>query len=545
MKSGWNMADVWERNAERFPDAVAQMQSTRSYTWTEFDQRADGVAHALLRAGLKHQDKVAQYLYNGPEYLESVFACFKGGLVPVNTNYRYTSEELLYLWDNSDARAVVFHSAFSEQCESLRTSLPNIKLWLCVTDDGGGCPPWAAQYESAAATTGDRQIPTWGRSPDDVLMMYTGGTTGMPKGVIWRQDDLLMSLNNSWGNRLPEEKDWAAYEAAVTKPGPRNLPAAPLMHGTGLFNAMWILSMAGSVVLLQSRSFNPEECLEATDTFNVNSITLVGDAMTKPIMNELDAHPGRWKLASLKIILSSGVMWSAASKRGLLRHYPSLFLVDALGSSEAIGMASSVSTIDTSPEEGSTVAEFKLSHGTQVLTPEGRPVGHGTGEKGLVAHRGRTPIGYYKDDTKSQQTFIYFDGVRWSIPGDWAEVGVDGTLRLLGRGSQCINTGGEKVFPEEVEETLKTHPGVTDAAVIGLPDERFGQRIVALIVASDTAHEGLDFSHFVRERLAAYKAPKQYFTVTSLNRGPNGKLDYATLSSIAATRALESTVPSR
>ena len=535
MTAGWNLADIWERNADRFPDSIAQVQADRSFTWAEFDRRADGIAHTLLHAGAQHQDKVAHYLYNCPEYLESMFGLFKAALVPVNTNYRYTDDELAYLWDNSDAVAVVFHGSFTHRCEQMRARAPKVHTWIWVDDGTEPCPDWAIDYEVAAASATDtgRVSGPWGRSADDLYILFTGGTTGMPKGVMWRQDDMVGSLDAPSKFPLPTLPGWAEFDARMSKPGPRNLPAAPLMHGTGAFNAMWNLVLAGSVVTLPGRKFDPVELLDAIQHHRVNSISIVGDAFAKPILKALDAQPDRWDISSLRVIVSSGVIWASETKLGLLRHNARLIMIDSLGSSEAIGMASNTTTAEST---GST-AKFALGANTRVLTEDGREVLPGSGERGRVALRGRTPIGYYKDEAKSADTFVVHDGVRWSIPGDWAEVEGDGTLRLYGRGSQCINTGGEKVYPEEVEEALKLHPSVNDAAVVGVPDERFGEAITALVEPNDghSIDEATLIAH-VRTTLAAYKSPKRIITIDTVGRAANGKLDYKSLKAHALTQ---------
>jgi len=526
MTAGWNFAEMWEHHADRFPDAVAQVQGDRSFTWREFDRRADGIAATFLNAGVGHQDKVAHYLYNVPEYLESMFGLYKAGLVPVNTNYRYTDDEIVYLWDNADAVGVIFHGSFTDRCAALRERMPAIHTWIWVEDGTSPCPPWATPYQTAAASASERTIPSWGRSPDDLYMLYTGGTTGMPKGVMWRQDDVIGSLDAASRQPLPTVPGWDALDERISKPGPRNLPAAPLMHGTGAFNAMWNLSLAGAVVTMVGRHFDPVELLDTVQQHRVNSMSIVGDAFAKPLLRALDAEPDRWDISSLRVIVSSGVMWSAETKAGLLRHNARLIMIDSLGSSEAIGMANNTTSADGAGQ----TAKFVLTAHTKVLTEDGREVVPGSGERGRVALRGRTPIGYYKDPEKSASTFVTFEGVRWSIPGDFAEVEADGTVKLLGRGSQCINTGGEKVYPEEVEEALKLHPTVADAAVVGLPDERFGEAITALV----EPHRGaaIDESELilhVKTTLAAYKAPKRVIVVDTIGRAANGKLDYKRL----------------
>ena len=540
MTGGWNYAEVWEAVAERLPDAPAQRHAEALWTWRQFDQRADAIAAHLLAAGVAEQDKVAQYLYNGPEYLESVFAAFKAGLAVVNTNYRYTPDELTYLWDNADVVAVVFHGAFSEQCAAVAERLPSIHTWLWVDDGTGPCPAWATPYESAAASWPGRTAAPWGRSGDHLLLLYTGGTTGLPKGVMWRQDDLFRALDRLNRRRLPSPTDVDELASQLDRPGPSGLPAAPLMHGTGLVNALTTLSFGGSIVTLAGRHFDPVELLDTVERQRVKSMTIVGDAFGRPILRALDAEPDRWDISGLRVIISSGVMWSKETKRGLLRHNDRMILVDTLGSSEAMGMATSATT---AADDAATSGTFQLADSTRVFSEDGDDVVPGSGEVGLVAMSGPMPLGYYKDADKSAATFRIVDGVRYTIPGDWATVDADGTVRLLGRGSQCINTGGEKVYPEEVEEVLKLHPSVADAAVVGVPDERFGEAIQALVEPANGAElDEADLIAHVKERLAAYKAPKRVISVASVNRAPNGKLDYKALKE-TALRSLDSTRP--
>ena len=538
---GWNFAEVFERISDHIGDALAQQQLDRAMSWSAFNRRANGIAANLLEAGLVEQDKVAQYLYNSPEYLESVYGSFKAGLAVVNTNYRYTADELIYLWDNADVTAVVFHGAFSEQCAAVRERLERIRCWLWVDDGSGPCPEFAQPYEDAAQSGSDQNVTgPWGRSGDHLLLLYTGGTTGMPKGVMWRQADLFGALDANNRRRLPPESDLSAATERIERAGPRNLPGAPLMHGTGLFNALSNLMIGGSVITMAGRRFDPIELLETIGAFGINSMSIVGDAFAKPILRVLDAEPDRFDISSLRVIVSSGVIWSAETKAGLLAHNERLIMVDTLGSSEAIGMATSTTTAaslaesDESGGSAPTTARFTLGASTRVVTEDGRDVVPGSGELGRVALRGFTPIGYYKDEAKSATTFLIIDGERYSIPGDWAEVTADGAVKLLGRGSQCINTGGEKVYPEEVEEALKLHPAVRDAAVVGVPDERFGQAVCALVEAEPD--QVIDAEHiiaYVKQRLAGYKAPKQIITMPSLSRAANGKLDYQRLTEIA------------
>jgi acyl-CoA synthetase (AMP-forming)/AMP-acid ligase II len=490
--SSWNYADVWEAVADELPEEPALVHGGLTRTWAELDRRADGLSRWLLGAGVARQDKVGLYLYNCTEYLEATFACFKVSLVPINTNYRYADDELVYLWENADTVAVVFHGVFTERIEGVRDRAVGVTHWLWVDDGTAGCPPWATPYEEAVAasgnssdltagtadtagTVGERVQAPWGRGPDDLHMLYTGGTTGMPKGVMWRQDDLFARLNGQGFRRYPPEgtADDVRTEMAANGPGMTLLPACPLMHGTGGFTTMECLSEGGKVVTLTSRRFDPVELLDTVVSERVNGLVIVGDAFAKPILASLDAEPTRWDLSSLIAIISSGVMWSEATKQGLLRHHPEMLLIDAFSSSEAIGMGSSVSS-GTSAKK---TARFTLGPEVRVIDTDGKDVVPGSGASGVLALGGRIPLGYYKDGSKSAATFRLIDGTRYSVPGDFAEVGEDGTIHLLGRGSVVINTGGEKVYPEEVEEVVKMAPGVRDAVVVGIPDDRFGRAL--------------------------------------------------------------------
>jgi acyl-CoA synthetase (AMP-forming)/AMP-acid ligase II len=391
-------------------------------------------------------------------------------------------------------------------------------------------------YEDAAVReVSERPVRgPWGRSGDDLFLLYTGGTTGLPKGVMWRQDDVFGLLDATSKPPMGPEQDLDALLARTTRPGPRAVPAAPLMHGTAAFNSFSVLVMAGCIVTMPGRHFDAVELLDTIQRERVGSISIVGDAFAKPMLRALDAEPDRWDISSLRVIMSSGVMWSVETKAGLLRHNARLILVDALGSSEAIGMANDISTADAGSKK---TAAFQLGANTKVITEDGRDVVPGSGERGRLALKGRVPLGYYKDPEKSAATFVTIAGARYSIPGDWAEVDVDGTVKLLGRGSVCINTGGEKVYPEEVEEVLKLHPSVADAVVVGVPDEKWGEAITAIVEPYPGADvdEGAVIAH-VKERLAPYKAPKRVLVVATIGRAPNGKVDYRRLKGEATER---------
>ncbi|MCU4186419.1 AMP-binding protein [Acidiferrimicrobium sp. IK] len=527
----WNYAQVWNAVAETFPEREALVQGRRRRTWAALDRRSDGLGAALVESGLGRQAKVAQYLYNSPEYLESVYACFKASLVPVNTNYRYTDDELVYLWDNADVEAVIFHAGFAERVERVRQRAAKVRCWVWVDDDPDGpgsrpCPEWAIPYEQAAGS--DRHVPSPAWSGDDMIFVYTGGTTGMPKGVMWRQDDLFHVLNAAAPVRFAPDGGVEGVKAKLAAPSrhapSRLLPGPPLMHGTGLFTAMQVLAGGGTVVMPASRHFDPAELLELIEAEKVSELSIVGDAFAKPILAALDAEPDLWDISSLWLVMSSGVIWSREVKEGLLRHNPRLVLADNLGSSEAVGMARSTARAG----QATATAGFALGPDTKILGDDGREVEAGSGAVGRLAMRGRGPVGYYKDEAKSASTFVTIDGQRWVIPGDFATVDPGGAVRLLGRGSVCINTGGEKVFAEEVEEVLKLHPAVRDAVVVGTPHDRFGEVVTAVVEAVpgvELDRRGL--TDWGRGRLADYKLPRQIVLTESIGRSPSGKVDYA------------------
>jgi fatty-acyl-CoA synthase len=535
--SSWTFADVWEAIAAAQPDRPAHIQGERVVTWGEFDARADALAAHLVAAGLDRQAKVAAYLYNGPEYLETYYAAFKAGFAPVNANYRYGPEELFYLFDNADAQAIVFHAGFADALEPIRARLTQVKSWIAVAEPGHPAPSWARDYEAVVAgAPAERPVRApWDRSVDDLLLLYTGGTTGMPKGVMWRQDDLF-NVIGAGGNAvlgIPPATSIEELLARIASPEhlrPLSLVACPQMHGTGQFSSFIALNQGGAVATLPSRKFDAEELWSEVERLQATAVVIVGLAFSTPMLEALEANPGRWELSSVRSMSSSGSMWSQENKRGLLSHCANAVIFDSFGSSEAVGMGMSASA----PGAEMATAAFALGPNCGVFTEDGRRVEPGSGERGLVAVAGFLPVGYYKDPEKSAKTFRVMEGLRWSVPGDWAEVNADGTLKLLGRGSVCINTGGEKVFPEEVEEALKTHPAVRDAVVVGVPDARFGERICAVVETEGGVAPGLaELSDHVRAQLAAYKAPRELVLVGSIGRAPNGKVDYKALRDLA------------
>ncbi|MBO0731019.1 MAG: AMP-binding protein, partial [Acidimicrobiaceae bacterium] len=499
------------------------------------DRRANALGQDLLAAGLEHQSKLAAYLYNCPEYLESYFGALKVGVAPLNVNYRYGPDEVAYLLENADAEAVVFHAAFAPLLMEIMDRLPLVKRWY-VVDDGSPRPEWATPYESVVGGGSDRMPAPWGRSGDDLILLYTGGTTGMPKGVMWQQHELFQVLGGG-GNPVegtPPAEDMLEMrrriaEFAGTAPYVF-LPACPLMHGTGQFSAFLAMMRAGTVVTLPDRRFDPDRVWQAVDDYGVNGVALVGDAFAKPLLEALDAHRDRYDLSSLLLISSSGVMWSQATKDGLTAHLPSVVLFDSLGSSEAVGMGASLSAASNV----ASTAAFSLGPGVKVLGPDDEELAPGSETPGVVALPGHVPVGYYKDEEKTARTFRTIRGVRYVLPGDLAVVKADGQIQLLGRSNAVINTGGEKVFAEEVEEVIKRYPGVVDAVCVGVPDDRFGHVVTALVqVDGDQRVERDELRQFVVARLAPYKAPRIVVVVPSIGRSPSGKVDYARLNRLA------------
>jgi len=521
--TAWNFADVWRAIAAVQPDEPALQQDAREVSWGDFLRQSDGLASWLRSRGVGEGAKVAQYLYNSPEYMVAFFASLIGRSIPVNTNYRYGADELIYLFDNADAEAIVFHGTFTSMVDEIRGQLPRLSAFVFVDDGTGPCPTWAVPFEDAVETTPSDGPNT---SPDDLIFLYTGGTTGMPKGVMWRQDDLFSLLNGGSFRRVDDDGDAHAVAELISREGPgySMLPACPLMHGTGLFSAMSALSAGGRIVMLPSRHFDATELARTIDDFVVNVAIIVGDPFARPLLRVLDADPGRYSLSSIFAVVSSGAMWSEEIKRGLLVHQPNMLLVDVFSSSEALGMGASISRGD----ESERTARFSLGEHVRVVGDDGRAIEPGSDEIGKLMLGGRLPLGYFKDEAKSAATFQVHEGRRYSVPGDMAKVNADGTIQLLGRGSQCINSAGEKVFPEEVEEALKSHSAVADSCVVGVPDSEFGQRIVAAVELhpGESVDEPTLIAH-VKSHLAHYKAPRGIRFVDTIGRAVNGKMDYA------------------
>ncbi|TVS15443.1 MAG: acyl-CoA synthetase [Gammaproteobacteria bacterium] len=530
----WNFGDIYDAMGEAV-DAAAPclIQGDRVLTWGDYTRRTNNLARVLRERGIESGDKVGFYLRNHPAYMEMLGACFKGRFTHVNVNYRYVDEELHYIFDNSDSKVVLYGEEFAEHVAALKPRLPKVALWLEISDDGSVALDGSESFE-ALAESGNGAPLGIERSPDDMLFIYTGGTTGMPKGVMWGLEDLWFAgaAGATPATDMLPPATLEAHAANVRKAGggSRMMPCCPLMHGTGLLTSMACLAGGGSLVLLEKPSFDPVECLEAVQRWQVNGLAIVGDAFAKPLQRALEEASGRYELASLVSIISSGVMWSMEVKRGLLEQHPGMVLTDSFGASEAVGFGRSDTTVDGTVE----TARFVIGEHCKVFTEDGREVQPGDPEPGFIARTGAIPKGYYKDLEKTAKTFPTIDGVRYSMPGDWCRVEADGSLILLGRGSVCINTAGEKVYPEEVEEVLKQHPDVEDALVVGVPDEKWGQMVTAVVQLQPGAALDEDaLKVHARKHLAGYKTPKRILDKANLGRASNGKADYKGITAFA------------
>jgi fatty-acyl-CoA synthase len=528
--SDWSFARVWDEVAGAAPEREAVVCGATRRTYGELEARASRLASWMWAHGIRPSSKVAIDLTNRVEYLETFYAALKLGAVPVNVNYRYGSEEIRYLLDDSDAKLVVTEPAFAQDarqaCRFLRRRLGR-KFEPLVLEVGEGS---AAGYEAALAEGGGEE---WrGRAPsgDDLIFLYTGGTTGMPKGVMWRSDDLYVAL---WqmGRPATEPPDPLATVNAG-KRAATTLPACPLMHGTGLFITLSTLSGGGTVVLIDGVGLDVARIWGEVEANAVQVLTIVGDVFARPLVSALDAEPARWDLSSLRAITSSGVTWSPDTKRRLLDHLPAVTLLDSLGASEGLMSRSAAKSDDLEIKP----ARFAVNDRVKVLGPDGGEVSRGHDEVGMVAVGGRIPLGYYNDPEKTAQTFKLVDGIRYSIPGDYATVDADGTIHLLGRGSATVNTGGEKVYPEEIELVLRKNKAVFDCVVVGVPDVRFGEAVIALVQVTDGYYtDEPELRAFCRSRgLAGYKIPKRILFTDTLRRAPNGKADYKLLREMAA-----------
>lgn len=524
----WNFATVWEAIAQCQPERPAIVQGGRTVSWREFNAAANAIARHLVERGLGRQAKVGVFMRNRPEYLQCWFAAYKAGLVPFNINFRYGSEELGYLLENADAQAVVFDAEFAETVDRVRMQSQQVRCWIAAERDGAVTPDWADDFGALTAAPGQPSdfVADWGRSPDDIMLLYTGGTTGMPKGVMWPQD-LAFRANGGGGSVIDALPAMASLKEGIARLAQNGPPASrlicpPLMHGAGISPSQGTLSAGGCVFLLQGRGFDAVEAWDDVDRHRIAGINIVGGAFAFPLAEALAAHPGRWDLSCVSAFFSSGAMFDAATREALLASCPNARIIDKLGASEISSLAEAI----TYPGEVMETATFRPTAGFALISFDGEILEPKPGAHGLVASSNLVPLGYYKDPEKTAETFRTIVGVRYGVPGDYAEIDAAGNLRLLGRDSQCINTGGEKVFAEEVEEALKSHADVRDAAVIGLPDPRFGAKVFAVVeLARGELDEAALIAH-AGTRLARYKLPRGVMAVASIERLANGKVDY-------------------
>ena len=526
----FNLADIWEAISDRVADRPAVMCGERRLTYAELEERANRLAHWMLDQGVEPGQHIGLYLVSGTEYFEAMLAAYKIRAVPVNVNHRYVEGELQSLFDDADLVGVLFHRQFAGRAEAIRPELPKVRWWLAVEDgttvDVAGTVLDEVGYEEAlAASSAERGFGP--RSSDDSYVIYTGGTTGHPKGVVWRHEDAFYAcIGGGDPMRLSGPVDEPAQLLDRIMDGTFVfLPVAPLMHAAGQWTSFSWLFAGGQVVLLPG-SLDPLEVWNLIQREKVNLITVVGDAVVRPLVDAWDEH-GPFDVGSLFSVGSGGAPLTPSLKARLHEILPNAAIVDGFGSSETGAQGSQRAEAGTPPPEG--VTAFKpYGETTKVLdelTKE--PVEPGSDVIGRVALRGRIPQGYYNDPVKTAETFVEAEGHRWVLTGDMATVAGDGTITLLGRGSQCINSGGEKIFPEEVEAVLKGVADVYDVLVVGVPDERWGERVTAVVQLADGASTDADalIAH-VRGNLAGYKVPKDIVFVERVQRSPAGKADY-------------------
>jgi acyl-CoA synthetase (AMP-forming)/AMP-acid ligase II len=532
----FNLADMLESVVDAVPDRPALYAEGRRLSFREFDERANRLAHHFAAHGIGLGDHVGCHMMNGTEYLETMYALFKVRAVPVNVNFRYVEEELRYLYDDADLVGVVYDTEFAAKVASVLPKVDSVKHLIAVgPTDGYELPEGSVLYEEvlAAQSPGREGFPR--RSGDDLFIIYTGGTTGMPKGVMWRQEDLFFA---GMGGGYPAGEPLAKPEDA----GPRALanspmvsfPAPPLMHGAAELGSFINLLGGGKVCLI--RRYSGDGALSLIEQEKCNTITIVGDAMAVPLIEALEAKS--YDLSSLFAMASAGALLSQPVRDKFNEHLPDVYINDSFGSTET--------GYNGSAPPGSKASDglrFSVNARTAVFDDDLKPVVPGSGVVGRVAQRGHIPLGYYGDEAKTAKTFLTIDGERWVLPGDMATVDEDGTMCFLGRGSICINSGGEKIYPEEVEGALKSHPALVDAVVAGIPDERWGQRVAAVL----QVREGFevptqeDIAEHLSTRIARYKVPRFVHAVDLMQRSPSGKPDYGwavkVLEEAAAARA--------
>jgi len=520
-----NIADLAEHAVDAVPDRVALICGEDRLTYAELEEKANRLAHYLVEHGVRKDDKVGLYCRNRIEIVIAMLGIVKAGAIGVNVNYRYVEGELRYLFDNSDMVALVHERQYADRVANVLPEVPNLKTVL-VVDDGsdkdyqgyGG----VEFYEALAQGSPDRDFPQ--RSPDDIYLLYTGGTTGFPKGVMWRHEDiyrvLLGGTDFATGEFVADEYDHA--KQAVAAPPMTRFPIPPMIHGATQ-SATWMALFAGQTVVL-APEFDAEQVWSTIEKHKVNLLFFTGDAMGRPLLDALEGTVEDRDLSSLFLLASTAALFSPSLKERFLELLPNRVITDSIGSSETGFGGTSIVAKGQTQAGGPRVS---IDRKTVVLDDDGNEVKPGSGVRGFLAKRGNIPVGYYKDEKKTAETFRTINGVRYAIPGDYAMVEEDGTVTMLGRGSVSINTGGEKVYPEEVEAALKGHADVFDALVVGVPDERYGQHVAAVVAPRKGTHPTLsELDAFVRKGIAGYKVPRSLWLVDEVKRSPAGKPDY-------------------
>ena len=530
----FNLATINETIAEAVPERDAIVFRDRRFTYREFTERTRRLASYLAAQGLglhtersqledwqSGQDHLGIYLYNGNEYLEAMVGAFKARLAPFNVNYRYVDEELVYLLNDASAKALVFHSSLADHVAAIRDHVPTLELLLQVQDDDRPLLDGAMPFEAAIEAGDSDMKPEW--QPDDLYLIYTGGTTGMPKGVLWKQSDILIAslgARRTDGNVIDSLE---GYVRRATASHRKTLATPPFMHGAGHWAAFQAFNTGGTVVIQDEvRRFDAAGCVELIEREGVNNMLLVGDAFGRPLVDALRAT--RAECPSLRNLITGGAIMTANIKRELLDALPQVNIIDSAGSSETGGQASHTSNA----KSGATTGKFKLSPHNAVLNEDMTktlPAGHDG--LGWWARSGNIPLGYLGDEAKTRKTFPIVDGVRYSVPGDRVRLLADNTLELHGRESVTINSGGEKIFAEEVEQAIKHHPDVYDAVVAGRPSERWGNEVVAIVqFKPDCSADESSLLAECAKHIARYKLPKAFVFIDAILRSPNGKADY-------------------
>ena len=531
-----DFASVWEMISDIIPDNQALICEDEVILWKDYDIQSSKIATALSNAGLSANSKAGLYLNNSNEYLIGQNAIFKIGGVPINVNYRYVAEELIYLLDYSDSEAVFYHACYSSRIKEIADSLPNIKVWIEVADGSVSQYKDALKFEELLESCDPME--RIHRDPNTIYMLYTGGTTGMPKGVMYKQGEFLVYLFRTlkaMGYDVPEDinnLEQQIYDFKKENTFIKSLVGCPLMHGTGMWLGAFLpLLLGGTAITSKNLGFDADQIWKQVEDTQTTNIVIVGDAFARPMLDALDraVESGKpYDLSSVNVIISSGVMWSEEVKNGLLKHH-NMMLMDTMGSTEG-GMGSSVSNRDNPPK----TAKFSLNPGVIILADDGEILEPGSDKIGMIGTSGLVPVGYYKDKAKSDKTFREVNGIRYSFPGDYAKLEKDGSITLLGRGSNCINSAGEKIYTEEVEEAIKRNKEVFDCLVVGVDDQKFGQKVIAVVSMESDTHITQDsLVDSTRAFLAGYKLPKKIIFVDEVKRAPNGKANYKWAKEIA------------